>query len=81
MQPREYLDKKYNMLPGVNYTVNYKITDYSTIIHGVTVDEAVKLIEKDMEDNKLFLECFGITGEHYVEEMTYRIWDKHLVVF
>lgn len=76
MTAREWFCGKYGMKTSDNFSFMYR--PYRKI-HDISIDDAVKQFEKDVEENREFLACLNIDTISAFD-MTCKIWEKHLVI-
>jgi|GEM_PF-4815650 len=79
LSPLEFL-QQYCKIETEKDNINYKPLEHSSLIKAITVKEAVKMIDNDIKEmTDLFL-SYGLSKEQAVEG-TYKIWQKHIVIF
>lgn len=76
LTPLQFLQNYYGC---VDCSINYRSYEYGSHIVIMSMDEAVKAIERDIDEMFDFLCHFGIEGA--AKEATFKIWEKHLVKF
>lgn len=61
-------------------SVNYKYYEGSNVVNTIPVKEAIEMLNNDIKETIDFTLSYGLTEEK-ATEATYKIWEKHLVVF
>ena len=76
MKPIEFLMKECHA--SENDNINYKPYENSNLIQSVPMNQAVQMVEKDIEEMEEFLSPYHLDSK--AEEAAYHVWKKHLVV-
>lgn len=79
MTARKWICSKYGMNEADNFGVNYRIIEDRPLVETISIDKAVEIFNRDLEEMRVFLGQYGHKDKAF--EATCKIWDKHLVVF
>ena len=68
---------------GDNCNINYRPYEYGSLVESIPIKEAEERLAKDIQDMKDFASGFSlpIDLDAFSVKATYRIWERHLVVY